>query len=328
MVIDVKGKNILFIGIGFYDYEQCILHNLESRGAFVSYFSSDIYVFGKGPLHRIGLHQLATKLVSKKLERQIINQPLNIDLIIIIKGYNFLNNHAALLRKRYPKSPVVLYLWDSLDRLYNKELLLTLTANIFTFDRKDALKYNLSLRPLFARSITRNVKENYKYDISFVGEDHSIRYQVLQSLIPEFDRLGIKYRFILTTTKLWKFIGIYITRRINKLDADLFRTQTIPYQEYLQLLDDSNVILDISHPKQSGLTMRTIETIGMGKKILTTNGEIAYYNFPKEMFHVIDTVKPQIDLIFLKSHFFSKYDVSNYTLDKFVDDILGISNIQ
>ncbi|MFH4210110.1 lipopolysaccharide biosynthesis protein, partial [Acinetobacter baumannii] len=49
--------------------------------------------------------------------------------------------------------------------------------------------------------------------------------------------------------------------------------------EIIKLYAKSNVILDISHPGQSGLTMRTFEAIGAGKKLITTNLNIKEYPF-------------------------------------------------
>ncbi|MEK5777604.1 lipopolysaccharide biosynthesis protein, partial [Acinetobacter nosocomialis] len=49
--------------------------------------------------------------------------------------------------------------------------------------------------------------------------------------------------------------------------------------EIVELYAKSNIILDISHPGQSGLTMRTFEAIGAGKKLITTNTNIKEYPF-------------------------------------------------
>ena len=49
--------------------------------------------------------------------------------------------------------------------------------------------------------------------------------------------------------------------------------------EILNLYKSSTIILDINHPFQSGLTMRTFEALGAGKKLITTNGNIRKYPF-------------------------------------------------
>ncbi len=41
--------------------------------------------------------------------------------------------------------------------------------------------------------------------------------------------------------------------------------------EMSEITDKSNIIVDLELSTQSGLTMRTIETHGMHKKLITTN---------------------------------------------------------
>ena len=44
-------------------------------------------------------------------------------------------------------------------------------------------------------------------------------------------------------------------------------------------------VLDINHLDQSGLTIRTFEALGAGKKIITTNSEIKKYPFYIKQYH-------------------------------------------
>jgi len=64
----------------------------------------------------------------------------------------------------------------------------------------------------------------------------------------------------------------------------------------------SKIVIDIQHPNQTGLTMRTIEAIGSYTKILTTNHDIINYDFynPNNVL-IIDRNNPQFD-----NDFFSK----------------------
>ena len=46
-----------------------------------------------------------------------------------------------------------------------------------------------------------------------------------------------------------------------------------------EIYSRSSIILDIEHPNQQGLTMRTLESIGAGKKLITTSKSIQHYVF-------------------------------------------------
>jgi hypothetical protein len=72
----------------------------------------------------------------------------------------------------------------------------------------------------------------------------------------------------------------------------------------LDLIMKSKATLDIAHPQQTGLTMRTIELLGAQKKIITTNGDIVNYDFydPQNIL-VIDRENPDFDTDFFKTEF-------------------------
>jgi hypothetical protein len=66
----------------------------------------------------------------------------------------------------------------------------------------------------------------------------------------------------------------------------------------------SAAILDIEHPKQRGLTMRTIETLISGKKLITTNKSIINSNlYDTSRVYVISRDNPQLPNNFINSKF-------------------------
>lgn len=322
-MIDFKSKHILFIGIGFYDYELIIKDYLEKKGAIVYYFSSVFHSWQKKVCIRIGQEKLASKWSSNHVLDQIRKAPDNIDFILIIKAEDFRKEHVEAINEKYPYVPKTLYLWDSLVRLPNKDLLLDYFSNILTFDRRDAERYNLKFRPLFSRKIRKPNLSEVKYDLSFVGFMHSMRYDVLRYLRQHLDKENICYMFVLTTGRFNKWYNIKVTHKVRKEDADMLLTEPLPYDDYLNILSHSNVILDISHPKQSGLTMRTIEALCFGKKLLTTNEDIVNYSFNKSQFQVLNLEKG-IDLSFLRDRNMAESDMRKYTLEQFVEDLFSM----
>ena len=85
-------------------------------------------------------------------------------------------------------------------------------------------------------------------------------------------------------------------------------------------------MLDIQHPGQSGLTMRTLEMVGMCKKLITTNKDIAKYDlFYQNNVSIIDRENPKIDERFLNSDYsILPHDVyEHYSIEHWVVDVLG-----
>lgn len=321
-MVNICNKKILFIGTSFFDFDEAIIKKMEERGASVSYFSSAL----TSPLRRIAIRlgyvRNSTRFVSGKLMKLIEQQPSDIDYIFIVKADCFREEHIAYMKLKYPNVPVSLYLWDSLRWLQNRELLLRNFDIIYTFDRKDAIKYHLRFRPLFYRSINVPIVEKPFYDLSFVGSWHTQRYEFLRKIIPQLKKNGLKYKFILRGAPFSIFWDKYLTRKIKKEDFDMFCTTPIHYNDYLKLCMNSKVVLDIANPMQSGLTMRTIEMMGIGKKILTTNCDISNYDIDNNSFSIININKPIIDKDFFKSGNCIRQDIKNYSIDSFLDEVL------
>ena len=97
--------------------------------------------------------------------------------------------------------------------------------------------------------------------------------------------------------------------------------------EIAAVISASKVIVDMQHPKQSGLTMRTIEMLGMKKKLITTNKTIKRYDFYNpDNICIVDRNAPQIDLGFLEKPYCELpariYD--KYRIESWITDVLGI----
>ena len=189
------------------------------------------------------------------------------------------------------------------------------------YDRLDAIKYGLKFRPLFYRkSYPHN--EKCLYDISFIGWMHSERYQLLHLLKKQFQRHGISYKFVLYTSRYSYFINRYVKGAIKKEDSDFFVFKPISYEDYIKISYASKVILDLAHPLQSGLTMRTIEAIGMKKKILTNNTDILNYSsLNSNNYFVFE--KPNLFIDY--SLFSNKYVETNnsyFSLESFVNELV------
>lgn len=328
MGIDISGKDILLLGIGFYDYEKAIIDELSKRGANVFFIDTVYKSFLKKILLRLA-HKWLRKIESDYLLKEILKQPSTIDYIIIIKGDALREKHIALLKKKYPYAKMLLYLWDSLIRIGNSELLLKNFDKILTFDRVDAINYGLIFRPLFYRkcigSLNADKFSGFKYDISFVGYMHSDRYKILHQLKNEFEKQHVRYKFVLYANRSSYFIYRYVKKVISKDDSDFFVFKPISYKKYSEISLSSKVILDLPHPLQNGLTMRSIEAIGFRRKILTTNSDIQNYSIiDKRNYAVFDSKNVKIDYNKFMGDYVYKEEDNHFSLGSFVDDLFSV----
>ncbi|MCC8172042.1 MAG: hypothetical protein LIP00_09730 [Parabacteroides sp.] len=274
--MSLQGKKILFIGIGFYDYETAIREALKCRGAVVTYFNSAVRPYYARLLMRLRMTAAARYFLRQATRKKIKRLPGGYDIIFLLKGEGLCREDVDCLRAANPEARFVVYLWDSLVRHENRRMLLENFPVIWSFDRKDCEQYpQLKFRPLFFRDIPPAASKEYV--LTFVGWMHSDRLQIVRKLAAQLKKEGKPYFFKLYIGKFSLWINRHLTKNIRSSDRELLITEPIGYADYQQAVARSYAVLDIAHPLQSGLTMRTIETLAAGCHIYTTNADIANY---------------------------------------------------
>jgi hypothetical protein len=100
----------------------------------------------------------------------------------------------------------------------------------------------------------------------------------------------------------------------------------LDYNEYIKISGNSRAIVDVEHPKQKGLTMRTFETLGKEKKLITTNGNIRAYDFYNDAnISIIDRANPAINKEFIYLPFRPLPEILyyKYSIDGWLEDIFS-----
>ena len=94
----------------------------------------------------------------------------------------------------------------------------------------------------------------------------------------------------------------FFDKSFKEFDYKKISFISLNVSQIVGLYKKSDVILDINHPSQKGLTMRTFESIGAGKKLITTNSEVKRYCFynPNNIL-VIDRENIEVNKIIFES---------------------------
>lgn len=324
---DFYKKRILIFAPRFFDYEIEIAKKLSQFGAKVSlYDERPSNSFITKVLIRLKPN-LMKKFIIKHFEKIMYKEGPN-DIILFFKGETVLKEVLILLKERQPKAEIILYLIDSLDNYPHIINSFKFFDKILTFDPLDSERYSIKFRPLFFLSEYSKIENNlnYQIDILFIGTIHSDRWPFLQQ---------IKEQAILNNFKVFYYLYfpspyLYLFRKIfskNFRSIPFSEAKFIPLKkaEILALIGKSKVILDIQHPKQTGLTIRTIEVLGAKKKIITTNKNIKEYDFYNiDNVSILDRDYPLLDSEFIKSPFhpintkiYNKYSLESWLMDIF-----------
>jgi hypothetical protein len=162
-------------------------------------------------------------------------------------------------------------------------------------------------------------------DILFVGTMHGDRFKIVQRLAHALPP-GVRFQHILYFPAPWLF-GIHALRNpgLLRAKADGIVFAPISRAELAKMVGRSHAVLDIERPVQSGFTMRTLEVLGAGRKLITTNAEVATADFydPANI-AVIDRKAPQLPANFLAKPFrpVASGFLYRYSIAGWLDEIL------
>lgn len=331
-VNSLNKKRILFFAPEFFGYENKIKIKLQEMGANVDYYNERSI---KNPIEKaiLKIHPYIFWIRSKNYFNKIIEKSkLNhYDYIFIIKCEMIPNYSLKKLKSTFPQAKFILYLYDSVKNIKGITKKFIYFDSIYSFDRDDCKKYsNIKFRPLFYADEFRKKgleEESCSYDISFCGTIHSDRYSIIKKIqkLCYSRKLTCYFYNYLQSTFMYYF---YKATKKDFRDSKKknFQFEKLTSKNIAQIVENSRAILDIQHPKQTGLTIRTIEMIGMKKKIITTNKKIVEYDFynPHNIC-VIDRKNIVIPISFLQEPYqlLQQKIYDNYSLEMWVKRIFS-----
>jgi GT2 family glycosyltransferase len=204
----------------------------------------------------------------------------------------------------------------------------------YSFDNSDAQKIKgIQFRPLFFidkyDADKNNLSLSQSIDLCFLGTVHSDRYNLIHNIKEQVEKIGLTHYFFMyfpSPILFWykKFRDIHFFNAKYKE----FSFKQLKIEEIVERIMMSKVVLDIQHPKQTGLTMRTIEMIGAGRKLITTNTAIKKYDFYNENnILVIDRDNPKISPSFFNSPYqeISPNIRYKYSIEGWIAEIFKLS---
>lgn len=319
------GKKVLFFATS--GYSDGIVKKMRDLGLVVDYYNdkpNDGFIS-----KACGRYQIkAYEIISNRYYKKIIETKKNekYDFIFVICGENTPVKSLALLKENFPDAKMILYMWDSVANKRNIDKKWKFFDKVYTFDRKDYLanKDRLEFLPLFYYEDylpEKDVKNEYDYDVSFIGTGHEDRIKIVKAVKRQCEEARLSfYSYIFLPHKL-----VYLYNKLrNKHFKDVTKKdvcfEKVPFKTTYAIYAGSKCVMDVESSTQTGLTMRTIEMIGLKKKLITTNKDIVNYDFYNENnIMVVDRMDFKIDKEFfnkpyveLNSGIYERYSLTGW----------------
>lgn len=302
MISDNRMGHVLLICPQTFSYHDSISKTLKSMGYSITWWNDRAKntTFYKCALR---MFPLLTVSWSEKFFYKKLNQidRSSITHVLVIKGEGISRRCAQRLREAFPSASMGLYLWDGIENAKGALEISSIFDSVATFDPKDAEELGWFYRPLFGCNIS-DKKEVLKerFDWCFIGTIHSDRYRVIHRLSRSCDKRLRTFIFGYFQSPFIFYFRHLIDWSLWFAPAGTLSTKPMNFPEVLEVIRSSKAVVDIEHPRQRGLTMRTIETLLAEKKLVTTNKNIVMSNlYDPSRTYVISRKTPEIPIDFL-----------------------------
>lgn len=311
---------ILFIGIDYFSYAKEICAALERSGHEVDYFPIEDASFASKTAKRLAGNAYARRLSAYHQGIVESSADESYDVVLFIQCHHV--SHAALerLRSLHPSARFVLYNWDSLTTHDYRDWLRHFD-HAATFDPLDAKALGIAYLPLFAVPRFFDIdhgraKEN---DLYFVGAIGTMdRFEALERLYAFCKAGGLSTKFHLKCSPL---IQLKLFKARKSLPG--VTSKSLSFDSIVDILESSKATFDFANHKQSGYTMRLIENMCAGRKIITDNKRILDEPFYREdRFCVVDGYDFSAVPNFLASPITSELDVEAFRVDNWAGMLL------
>jgi len=303
-------------------FNKHIADALESKGYVVNHIDFHQFVY-KYPNFQTKVYNFILKNFLKKnlkniyYGKEIIKKLQQIekkqDVILIIKG-DFIDSKYLKEIKKYTQKSIG-YFNDNTFRCPKIIKAIPCFDAVFSFEKEDCKKFNL------------NFITNWIYAESPIDSNTNFEYEIF-NISTKDKRLPILFKIskILGGKKInYKFL-VLDKQNSSTIDGIEFFTNKISLDEVSTLIAKSKTLLDINRKGQNGLTFRVFESLGLKKKLITTNTDIINYDFynPNNIL-LIEEKNPVIPTSFFESNYVDIPEsiLNKYTLDGWIERVVN-----
>ncbi|MBW4360790.1 hypothetical protein [Flavobacterium taihuense] len=234
------------------------------------------------------------------------------DIILTIKG-DFIDPKSISEFKKYTKKSIA-YFNDSTTRCPKIKRVIPSFDEVYSFEKEDCKKYKLNFITNWIYTSETDHKKTEEYQVFNISSKDK-RSAFLSKIAAILKENKINYKIII------------FDKKSKNQDPNLeYITEQIPLVEVNNNLNKAQVLLDINRTGQKGLTFRVLESIGLEKKLITTNYDIKNYDFynPNNIL-IIDEKKTEIPLAFFNNEYKKVPEeiLKKYTLEGWINNVLN-----
>lgn len=326
-------SKIFLLGPTFFGYRDMVGDEFRRNGHDVTCMDdrpSESVTFRS--LGRMSYRLVDSKIAAyaKEVERTLAEGKF--DYLVYLSGMSFCFTRAEFEHIRSASSArFVAGLWDAFSNCQRLGACRDLFDDIFSFEPRDCKQYGLKFRPLFYSDaytqIPTEPEHGFDYDACFVGSVHQrSKFHAILRTCRDLEERGLR---VFT----WFYMPSSSVEAFRKVQDAAYRgiefqhTALSP-EQVADIYTRSRAVIDSPQAGQSGLTIRTLETLGARRKLITANPDVRNYDFYS--FGDVAVAKPDGSFTNLGNEYFLRpyHDLPSdiyrsYSLHAFASALIG-----
>jgi hypothetical protein len=245
------------------------------------------------------------------------------DKVIFLQAHQMSVGHLTRLREVQPHAEFTLYNWDSLAN-HNYMAQAQVFDRVLTFDRLDASEHGFGYLPLFCQRELQSVRRDRAKPGTILMVGNVVKKE--RYLAVEAFRSYCKEQ---------NFTFLEHLKITPVVYGQLLRAGILPKRVHLRSIEGARIremteqaqgVFDFTNHVQTGQTMRMIENLCAGKKIITNNSWVKrepYYS--PDRIHVIEGLDFSGIAEFLRAPLkHPEAEFSDYYIQSFTERLLGM----
>tara|TARA_Y100000815_G_scaffold265056_1_gene281487 strand:- start:3974 stop:4912 length:939 start_codon:yes stop_codon:yes gene_type:complete len=206
------------------------------------------------------------------------------DSILVIRPDKLQGKLLEHLKKKSDR--LMGFYFDSITNFPKKAEIIPLFDKVFSYEPTDARDFNLEFVTNFIPfDIPAMPEGRGVFNVSSYDE----RFPILEDIAKYLKKRKYPYRIMVRSDK-----GT-ASKHVEIIE------ENIPLPEVKEMVKACKILLDVQKENQEGLTFRVFESLGLGKKLITTNALVKNYDFynPNNIL-ILDKEKIKIPTEFLE----------------------------
>lgn len=278
----MKKERFLLVMPDYSDFPKLFLDNLEKEG-FDTYLITDkLPKFKYKGSESIKNFFVKNILRNKDYKQNLINQhnleELNknlseidgeLDYILVIRPDNFPISFVKNLKKKTKK--LIAYQWDGIEKFPEIKNYFNLFDTFFCFEKVES-EYNIkSITNFYFDHLptSQKVYDTEKPRLYFVGLYWKSREEKINKFIDQVSDFPVELSIFIQ----------YFKEPERKNDKIKYIQNRITFEENLEFVKNSDILLDFVDPLHNGLSIRFFEGMYYKKKVITDNIMVKNYDF-------------------------------------------------